>query len=46
VVHYFEIVKEKWPAEEMPFDKIVLVAFRLPFEAADSVSLVVTRWNP
>ena len=26
VVHYFEIVKEKWPTEEIPFDKIVKVA--------------------
>ncbi|MHC4180262.1 MAG: tetratricopeptide repeat protein, partial [Planctomycetota bacterium] len=25
VVHYFEIIKEKWPAEEIPFDKIVKV---------------------
>ena len=25
VVHYFEIVKEKWPAEEIPFAKIVKV---------------------
>jgi uncharacterized protein YfaS (alpha-2-macroglobulin family)/tetratricopeptide (TPR) repeat protein len=25
VVHYFEIVKEKWPAEEIPFQKIVKV---------------------
>ena len=25
VVHYFEIVKEKWPEEEIPFDKIVKV---------------------
>ncbi|MBM4091517.1 MAG: tetratricopeptide repeat protein, partial [Planctomycetes bacterium] len=25
IVHYFEIVKEKWPAEEIPFAKIVKV---------------------
>jgi hypothetical protein len=25
VVHYFEIVKERWPAEEIPFDKILKV---------------------
>ena len=25
VVHYFEIIKEKWPSEEIPFDKIVKV---------------------
>ncbi len=25
VVRYFEIIKEKWPAEEIPFDKIVKV---------------------
>ena len=26
VVHYFEIIKEKWPAEQIPFAKIVKVA--------------------
>jgi len=25
VVHYFEIIKEKWPDEEIPFEKIVKV---------------------
>ena len=25
IVHYFEIIKEKWPAEEIPFAKIVKV---------------------
>jgi len=26
IVHYFEIIKEKWPSEEIPFAKIVKVA--------------------
>jgi len=25
IVHYFEIIKEKWPQQEIPFDKIVKV---------------------
>ena len=30
IVHYFEIVKEKWPDEEIPFAKIVKVGGGLP----------------
>ena len=30
VVRYFEIVKEKWPQEEIPFDKIMKVGGGLP----------------
>jgi len=26
IVHYFEIIKEKWPSEQIPFDKIIKVA--------------------